>query len=121
VQESKTPGVQVLTSGPLPPNPAELIDSPRMAALIEQLAQQFDMVLLDTPSLLAVTDAVVLAEAVDGVVLVVGRAQARREAVRAARQRLADVKARSIGVVVNRAEKNGSSHYYHRTPSQRDE
>jgi non-specific protein-tyrosine kinase len=120
VQDTRIPGVQVLTSGPLPPNPAELIDSPRMTELIEQLARRFEMVLLDAPSLLAVTDATVLALATDGVVLVVGRTQARREAVQAACRHLADVKARLIGVVVNRAEK-GSSYYYHRTPAQRDE
>lgn len=113
VQDSKIPGVQVLTSGPLPSNPAELLGSPQMTALIEQLVQQFDVVLLDTPSLLAVSDAAVLAPIVDGVVLVVGRARARREAVRAAHQQLADVKARSVGVVVNRAEQDASYHYYH--------
>jgi succinoglycan biosynthesis transport protein ExoP len=112
-QDSKIPGVQVLPSGPLPPNPAELLGSPQMTALIEQLAQQFDLVLLDTPSLLAVTDAAVLVPTVDGVVLVVGRAQARGEAVRAARQQLADVRARSVGIVVNRAEQDGDYHYYH--------
>jgi capsular exopolysaccharide synthesis family protein len=120
-QDSKIPGVQVLTSGPLPSNPAELLGSPQMTTLIEQLVQQFDMVVLDTPSLLAVTDAAVLAPAVDGVVLVVERAQARGEAVRAAHQQLVAVKARSIGVVVNRAEQDGSYYYYHRTPTQRDE
>jgi succinoglycan biosynthesis transport protein ExoP len=119
MQDSSIPGVQVLTSGPLPPDPAELLGSPRMTALIEQLAQQFDMVLLDTPSFLAVTDAAVLAPAVDGVVLVVGRTQAREEAVRAACQQLADVKVNSIGVVVNRAEQGGSYLYYNRTPNRR--
>jgi succinoglycan biosynthesis transport protein ExoP len=113
VQNSTIPGVCVLTSGPLPPNPAELLDSPRMTALIEQLAQQFDIVLLDTPALLAVTDAAVRAPTVDGVMLVVGRAQARREAVQAACQHLSDVKARWVGVVVNRAEQNGSYYGYH--------
>jgi non-specific protein-tyrosine kinase len=113
VQDSGIPGVRVLTSGPLPPNPAELLDSPQMTALVEQLAQQFDIVLLDTPALLAVTDAAVRAPTVDGVMLVVGRAQARREAVRAACQHLADVKARWVGVVVNRAEQDGSYYRYH--------
>jgi succinoglycan biosynthesis transport protein ExoP len=112
MQDSNVPGVQVLTSGPLPPDPAELLGSPQMTALIEQLAQQFDMVLLDTPSFLAVTDAAVLAPAVDGVVLIVGRAQAQREAVLAARQQLADVKAIAVGVVVNRAEQDSSHGYY---------
>jgi len=119
-QDSKIPGVHVLTSGPLPPNPAELLDSPQMAALIEQLAQQFEVVLLDTPSLLAVTDAAVLAPIVDGVVLVVGRTRGRRGAVQAARQQLADAKARSIGVVVNRAEKDSCYSYYYRMRTRRD-
>ena len=121
VQDSKIPGVQALTSGPLPPNPAELLGSPQMTALIEQLVQQFDLVVLDTPSLLAVSDVAVLAPAFDGVVLVVGRAQAQRKAVRAARQQLADLKARSIGVVVNRAEQDGRYDYYYRKPNQRGE
>jgi len=121
VQDSSIPGVQVLTSGPLPPNPAELLSSPQMTDLVKQLAQQFDMVLLDAPSLLAVTDATVLTAAVDGVVLIVGRAQARREAVQAACQQLADMKAFPIGMVVNRAEQDGSYNYYCRTPKHRGE
>jgi hypothetical protein len=91
-----------------------------MTALIEQLAQQFDIVLLDTPALLAVTDVAVLAPAVDGVVLVVGRAQARREAVQAACQQLTDVRARPVGAVVNRAGQDGSYTYYRRAPARRD-
>jgi succinoglycan biosynthesis transport protein ExoP len=111
-QDSKIPGVQVLTSGPLPPDPAELLGSPQMSALIEQLTQQFDMILLDTPAFPAVADVAVLAPSVDGVVLVVGRAQARGEAVRAARQQLTNVKARLVGVVVNRAKQDSSHRYY---------
>jgi non-specific protein-tyrosine kinase len=114
VQATDSPGVQVLTSGPLPPNPAELLGEPRTAELIERLARQHDMVLLDTPSLLAVTDAAVLAPAVDGVVLVVRRAQTRQEAVRAAQRHLTNVKARIVGIVVNRAEADGDYHYYDR-------
>jgi non-specific protein-tyrosine kinase len=110
VQSSRMPGVQVLTSGPLPHNPAEWLNSPQMAALIERLGHQCDMVLVDAPALLAVTDAAVLAPTVDGVLLVVERTQARREAVRAARQQLVDVKARWVGLVVNRAE-HGRSAY----------
>jgi capsular exopolysaccharide synthesis family protein len=119
LEDSGMPGVWVLTSGPLPLNPVELLGSPQMITLIEQLAQQFDMVLLDTPALLAVTDAAVLAPIVDGVILVVGRTQARREAVRAACQQLADVKARLVGVVVNRAEQDGTYEYYLHTPNRR--
>jgi capsular exopolysaccharide synthesis family protein len=117
VQETKAEGVFVLTSGPLPPNPAELISSPQMAELIEQLARQYDMVLLDTPSILAVTDAAALAQSADGVVLVVERAHARQESVRAARQQLTDVQASALGVIINRSEEDGIYDYYQRMPT----
>jgi len=109
IQDTETPRLQVLTSGSLPPNPAELLGSPQMADLIAQLKAEFDVVLLDAPALLAVTDAATLAPLVDGVVLVVGRSRVRREAVRAARRQLENVKAKLIGVVVNRA--NDLHHY----------
>jgi len=121
VQDTNYLGVQVLTSGPLPANPAELLASPQMTALVEHLGQQFDMILLDSPALLAVTDAAVLARTVDGVVLVVRRAQTRQEAVQSAHQQLINVKARPVGVVVNQAEQDGSYHYYHQTLIQRNE
>ena len=113
VQSNKLSKVQVLTSGPLPPTPiSELLCSPQMTALIEELTQQFDMVLIDTPSFLAVTDAAVLAPVADGVLLVVGRAQIRREALRAARLQLADAKASLLGVVVNRMPQDLGNRYY---------
>jgi len=114
LQESTVPGVQVLTSGPLPRNPAELLGSPQMSELITRLRQRYDTVLLDTPAMLSVTDAVVLAPTVDGVILVVSRSQSRREGVRSACRQLADVKARILGVVINRAEQNRSYYYYDR-------
>ena len=85
-----------------------------MAVLIILLARQYDLGLLYTPALLAVTNAALLAPAVDGVVLVVRRAQTRQEAVRAARRHLTNVKARVVGIVVNRAEADGDYHYYDR-------
>lgn len=112
LQDSEIPQVCVLVSGPLPNNPTELLGSAEMMALIEQLAQTFDMILLDTPALSAVTDAAVLVPMVDGVLLVVGRGLTRKENLRAARQQLADVKAHIVGVVVNRAEKDGTYAYY---------
>jgi non-specific protein-tyrosine kinase len=113
LQQTQTPGLYVLTSGPLPPDPASLLNSPEMTNVIKQLGQQFEQVFLDTPSLLAVADAAMLAPLVDGVVLVVGRAQVRGEAVQAAYQQLTDVGARSIGIVVNRADQDGSLRYYY--------
>ncbi len=111
VQYSKDSGVWVLTSGPLPYNPAELLSTPQMGTLIEDLAQRFDMILVDTPSLLAVTDAAVLAPKVDGVVLVVAYAQVSRPSVRSACRVLTDVHARPVGVVVNRMNRGIGRHY----------
>jgi len=113
VQQSKFPGLYVLTSGPLPPDPAVVLGSSQVTTVIEQLTQQFDRVFVDTPSLLAVADAAVLAPLVDGVLLVVGRAQARGEAVQTAYTQLADIGARSIGIVVNRDGQGGGFHYYY--------
>jgi non-specific protein-tyrosine kinase len=120
LQESGVPGVYVLTSGPPPSNPTELLGSARMPALLDRLAQRFDIVLLDAPALLPVADTTALAAAVDGVALVVRRTRAHQEAVRAACQQLADIKARVLGVIVNQAERDGMSEsaYYHpKSPS----
>jgi len=104
LQHTRIPRLQVLTSGPLPSNPTELLGAPEMVVLLDQLIQEFDIVLIDTSSLLAVADAVVLAPLVDGVMVVIGLAQATQGAVEAALKQLADVKAKPVGVIVNRAE-----------------
>jgi predicted flap endonuclease-1-like 5' DNA nuclease len=77
-----------------------------------ELRQRFDVVILDTPAITAVTDAAILARSADGVLLVVERAKAREEAVQAACQQLADVNARLIGTVVNRTRQDATSGYY---------
>ncbi len=112
IQYSAFPRVQVITSGPLPPNPTELLGSQRMLDLIEQLKTQFDFIILDTPALLSVADAAVLAPAVDNVILVVAQSQTRRGDVQTVRRQLSNVRVKSIEVVVNRAEPNGSYAYY---------
>ena len=109
-QNTRIPRLQVLTSGPLPPNPAELLGAPEMVALLDQLVQEFDIVLIDSSSLLAVADAVVLASLVDGVMVVIGLAQVTQGAARVALKQLADVKAKPLGVIVNRAGQSGE--YY---------
>jgi succinoglycan biosynthesis transport protein ExoP len=101
-----------LTSGPLPEKPIELLDSPAMIDLLEHLQHRFDVVLLDAPPISAVADAAVLAPLVDGVLLVVSCGQSREEEVQAAREQLASVGARPVGVVVNHARQNGGYYYY---------
>ncbi len=117
IQPTIQAGLSIITSGPRPSDPAELLGSHMMSDLIAQLEQRFDVVLLDTPSLLAVADTTVLAQVVDGVLLVVGRTRARREAVLAAQNELLKINVHPIGVVVNRAEHERSYGYYLRSAS----
>jgi capsular exopolysaccharide synthesis family protein len=104
LQETEIPGVRVLASGPLPPNPAELLGLARTRQLIGELANGVDMVLLDSPPLLEFADAVVLAPMVDGVVLVAARGKSAGRRIQKALRQLDKVGAKSIGVVFNKAE-----------------
>lgn len=103
IQETSVPGLQLLPSGPLPPRPADLLGSRRMGVLIERLRAAADIVLFDTPPVVAVTDAAVLAPRVDGVLLVLYAGHTRRDRARQARQVLEKVKANIVGVVLNGA------------------
>ena len=117
VQNSKAPGLKVLTSGPMLSKSTELLGSPQMSSIIRELGEWFDIILLDTPSLLAVTDAALLSPLVDGVVLVVGCGQTRERALKTAEERLNDIHAKLIGVVINRAEQDGRYAYYQDLPN----
>lgn len=108
LQPTSDTHVRVITSGPTPSNPGELLDSPQFANLLEQLRQEADYVLFDSPASLAVSDAAVIAPQVDGVLLVVSRAHAVQEAVRAARTGLAAAGANFAGLVVNRVDQVGA-------------
>jgi succinoglycan biosynthesis transport protein ExoP len=105
--------VRLLTSGPLPPNPSELLGSQRMQTLIGQLAQQADLVLFDSPPLLAVTDAAVLASEVDGVLLIISAGETRRGTVQRAADTLGRVGATLLGAVLNKLSSPGRSGYYY--------
>jgi len=106
-------GLSVLTSGPLPPNPAEVIGSRRMEEIIAALAERADQVLFDTPPIVAVTDAAVLATKVDGVLLVVSAGHTRRDHARAAIQRLQQINARLVGAVLTNVQVDtGLKEYY---------
>jgi non-specific protein-tyrosine kinase len=114
IQTDDVQGIKVVTTGPLPPNPAELLSTPAMMDCLDELAERADIVIVDTPSLLAVTDAAVLAGIADGVILVVERGGAQQEGVRVAYQRLAGVRAKILGVIVNRAKPHSAYGYYRR-------
>ena len=104
LQESGIEGLSVLTSGSQPPNPAELMGSKRMDELIAVLAERADQVFFDSPPVVAVTDAAVLATKVDGVLLVVGAGKTRREQARSAVRRLQQINARLVGTVLTNVQ-----------------
>jgi polysaccharide biosynthesis transport protein len=105
-------GLHVLTSGPIPPNPAELLGSAQMRSLLQTLALNFDHIVIDSPPITNVTDGVLLATLVDGVVLVVHGGQATRELVRRTRGLLRGVGARIFGVVLNNVKEREDDYYY---------
>jgi capsular exopolysaccharide synthesis family protein len=104
LQTTGVEGLSVLTSGPLPPNPAELMGSRRMEEVIAALAEQADQVFFDTPPVVAVTDAAVLATKVDGVLLVISAGKTRREYARTAVRRLEQINARLVGTVLTNVQ-----------------
>lgn len=98
------PEVHVISSGARPSNPAELLSSAKMKALLSELSARFDVVLLDSPSLLAVADGSVLAQLVDSVILIVGLGKTQKGAFVSGAQKLEDVNAIISGIVLNRGK-----------------
>lgn len=104
--------LQVLSTGPLPPNPSELLGSRRMATLIERLREEADVVLFDSPPSLAVTDASVLATQTDGVLLVTDAGRTRRSLAKQSVERFQQVGANLLGVVLNRIRPGRGGYHY---------
>lgn len=113
LQPTEIENLQVLTSGPIPPNPSELLGSHRMAKLIETLAQEADIVLFDSPPVLAVTDAAVLGRQVDGVLLVADAGATREHALATATEELRKTGANVLGVALNRLDTRRGGYYYY--------
>jgi len=111
-QEAEIPGLYILPSGPIPPNPSELIASQRMHVLLERASKNFDLVLVDSPPLM-LSDALLLANQVDGVILVVSKGTTRKDHAKDAKEKLERVGAKVIGVVLNRVDMEGGDYYYY--------
>lgn len=112
-QKTKIENLSVLTSGPIPPNPSELLSSSKMKKLVESLKTEYDMILFDAPPVLAVTDAQIMSKNVDGTVLVVRSNQTEKEKVQKARELLEIVNAKILGVILNGVEQNKDTYYYY--------
>ena len=113
LRETGVAGLKLLVSGPLPPNPAELLGSRRMADLIKTLREQADMVLFDAPPVIAVTDAAILASQVDGVLLVLNAGVTKRDHAKRAKVALDKVNARIVGTVLNNVKLDTSLYGYY--------
>lgn len=112
IRETDVPGVRVITAGPIPPNPTELLGSKVMKHLVRVLSEQFDVVLFDTPPILAVTDAAILAQEVDRVILVLASGKVNKDSAKRAKELLNQVNAKILGSVLNKVEMKASEYYY---------
>ena len=119
VRPTRIPGLFVISAGPTPSNPSELLYSPRVTRALAALGERFAHIVIDTPPLLGVSDALVLAPRVEGVILVLRHGHAGRDAAQRAVQMLGSVRARILGVVLNHADARSAGtgyQYYHHEP-----
>ncbi|MEN3327391.1 MAG: polysaccharide biosynthesis transport protein [Acidobacteriota bacterium] len=109
----KAPNLKILTCGPVPPNPAELLGSQEMRKLLDILSEQYAHIIIDSPPAISFTDASILSTMVDGVILVVHGGRSSRAVVRRAKQQLMDVGAHIFGVVLNNVKVETHDEYYY--------
>ncbi len=105
--------LDIIPSGPVPPNPAEIIGSQKMTALIEELKTRYDRILIDSPPITAVTDSMLLASMSDGVVLIIKAGVTARQVVKNGLEQLKSVNANLMGAVLNAIKAGRDSYYYY--------
>ena len=113
IQYENDAKLHLLPSGPIPPNPAELIGSEQMANLLKSMQEHFTHVVVDSPPIASFTDGVLVASMVDGVILVVHSGKSSRQVVRRSRQLLQDINAKVFGVVLNNVNLRSQDNYYY--------
>lgn len=104
--------LDIITCGPIPPNPAELLGSQAMGKLIEEMKEQYDVIIFDAPPLLSVTDGQILADLCEGTILVLSAGQTEKESIVKAKEALDVAKANILGVVLNNFELSKDHAYY---------
>lgn len=113
IYRTHTDGLYILTSGAIPPNPAELLASKRMQQIKDEMEDYFDLVIFDLPPVLAVTDAQVMASKVDGTIFVAPKGLVNKDQIIQSRDLLNKVKANVLGAILNRVEKSDDNYYYY--------
>jgi len=112
IRKSNVPGLWLLTAGRIPPNPAELLGSKRFKDFMRSLGEHFDSVIIDSPPIMAVTDAAIAASTTNGIVFVIGAEMTSRQAARTAVEQLQKGRPAFVGAVLNRVEFERNSLYY---------
>lgn len=112
-QKTPVENLSVLTNGPKPPNPSELLGSMKMDQIMEEMRGVYDIIIFDMPPVVTVTDAQIMASKADGALLVVRENWTRKDALNQAKESLALVNARVLGVVYNGAEHDKDKAYYY--------
>ncbi len=113
VDESEIENLGILTSGPVPPNPAELLGSKAMDQFIAEAKEHFDVIIFDTPPMLAVTDAQILGNKCDGSILVVYSGKTVMEEAAKAKELISTTKSKLLGVVLNHKKLQSTDYYYY--------
>ncbi len=113
IQKDVFPNLDIVTGGPIPPNPAELLGSPKMEALLKEAADTYDYIFLDMPPLLVVTDAALMAHKADGVVLILGSGDVSPDEAKEAKEALERGHANILGVILNKVPQKRRSGYYY--------
>ncbi|MFB3164803.1 CpsD/CapB family tyrosine-protein kinase [Neobacillus sp. 179-J 1A1 HS] len=113
VLDTEEKDLYILTSGPIPPNPAELLSSKSMEQFIEEATEQFDYVIFDTPPLLAVADPQILANKVDASIYVVFSGKTEIDQAKKAKELLLNAQSKLVGVVLNHKEVKNNEYYYY--------
>lgn len=114
IKKTKFDGLDLITSGPVPPNPAELLSAPKLDAIMVRLKTNYDMIIIDSPPILSMTDAQLLSKNASGVILVTNVEKNNRDRLNEAKDLLDKADANIIGIVLNkRAEANVEDDYYY--------
>ena len=113
IRQTHIPLLSILTTGPLAPNPAELLGSQKMRDMIADASNRFDRIILDSPPLIPVTDSVLLATVCDGVLMVIKESQTTKDLAINAQKRLLDSKAKILGAILNDVDMTRNGYYYY--------
>ncbi|MFE4238728.1 CpsD/CapB family tyrosine-protein kinase [Peribacillus butanolivorans] len=115
ISNSNVPNLDILTSGPIPPNPSELLNSKAIETAINELKGIYDYIIFDTPPVLIVTDSQIVSNKCDGVIMVVASGKTNKQSAVKAKELLEKANTALLGVVLNGMESNTSNYYYYQS------